>query len=209
MVEVLGCPIKDFEMPSSLTGQSIRSPLAGNERGKGHETRHDGREQPQFLLQPPEEAEAHPFAGCVEGGGSRSKLAVCVHEQRVRSIDPSAVEASVLSRWSCRLLCPDSTLVARLRARLTSAWAAWASSQAFSTSSLSAASRRPRSSFSASTFDSFSSKLRLLFSAADLSRTASVCCVRRRSILPSSHRLSVTNSDVSAPDATCSAKAAA
>jgi hypothetical protein len=77
-------------MPASLTGQSIRSPLAGNERGKGHETRHDGQEQLQFLLQPPEEAEAHPFAGCVEGGGSRTKLTVRDHEQRVRSVDPSA-----------------------------------------------------------------------------------------------------------------------
>jgi hypothetical protein len=68
---------------------------------------------------------------------------------------------------------------------------------------------RPRSSFSASAADSFSIRLRLLFSVADLSRTASVCCVRRRSVLPSSRRLSAANSVVRAPDAMCSAKAAA
>jgi hypothetical protein len=43
---------------------------------------------------------------------------------------------------------------------------------------------RPRSSFLASAADSFSIRLRLLFSATDLSRTVSVCCVRRRSVLP-------------------------
>jgi hypothetical protein len=31
-------------------GQSIRSPLTGNERGEGHETGHDGREQLQLFL---------------------------------------------------------------------------------------------------------------------------------------------------------------
>jgi hypothetical protein len=67
MVKVLGCLIKDFEMPASLMGQSIRSPLAGNERGKGLETRHDGWEQLQFLLQPPEEAEAHPSPDVSKG----------------------------------------------------------------------------------------------------------------------------------------------
>jgi hypothetical protein len=61
----------------------------------------------------------------------------------------------------------------------------------------------------ASAAASFSANLRLLFSAADLSRTASVCCVRRRSILPSSRRLSAANSEVRAPDAICSAKAVA
>jgi hypothetical protein len=55
---------------------------------------------------------------------------------------------------------------------------------------------------------SFSSKLRLLFSAADLSLTASVCCVRKRSILPSSRRLSVAKSKVSAPEGMRPAKAA-
>ena len=48
-----------------------------------------------------------------------------------------------------------------------------------------------------------------MFSAADLSLTASVCCVWRCSILPSSHRLSAENSMVSAPDAMRSAKATA
>jgi hypothetical protein len=75
--------------------------------------------------------------------------------------------------------------------------------------SLSSASRWLRSSFSASAAVSFSSRLQLLFSIADLSLTASVCCVRRRSILPSSHRLLTKNSEVSAPEAMHSAKAAA
>jgi hypothetical protein len=61
--------------------------------------------------------------------------------------------------------------------------------------------------FFSPTADSFSSKLWLLFFVADLSRTASVCCVRRRSILPSSRRLSAANSEVNAPDAMCSVKA--
>jgi hypothetical protein len=89
MVEILGCPIKDFEMATSLMGQSICIPLVGNERGEGHETGHDGREQLQLLLQPPEEAEAHLFTGFVEGGGSRTKLTVRIHEQRVCSVEPS------------------------------------------------------------------------------------------------------------------------
>ena len=67
MVEVLGYLIKDFKMPTPLTGQGIRRPLAGNERGVGHEAGRDRRERLQLLLQPPEEAEAHLFAGCVEG----------------------------------------------------------------------------------------------------------------------------------------------
>jgi hypothetical protein len=90
MVEVLGYPIKDFKMPTSLTVQGIRSPLAGNERGEGHETGHDGREQLQLLLQPSEEIEAHLFAGFVKGHGSRTELTVRLHEQCVRSIDLSA-----------------------------------------------------------------------------------------------------------------------
>ena len=61
----------------------------------------------------------------------------------------------------------------------------------------------------ASAADNFSIRLRLLFSAADLSRMTSVCCARRRSILPSSRRLSAANSEVRAPDAIRSAKAAA
>lgn len=74
---------------------------------------------------------------------------------------------------------------------------------------LSTASRRLRSYLSASAAISFSSRLRLLFSATDLSWIASVCCVRRRSILPSSRRFSAENSEVSDPDAMRSAKAAA
>jgi hypothetical protein len=88
-IEVFGYPIKDFEIPTSLTGQGICSPLAGNERGVGHETGCDGRERLQLLLQPPEEAEAHLFAGFVKRGGSRAKLMVHVHEQRMRSVDPN------------------------------------------------------------------------------------------------------------------------
>jgi hypothetical protein len=124
-------------------------------------------------------------------------------------LTPMRVEACALSSYSRRLLCPDSSSVARWRARLASAREAWASAWALSAFSFSAASRQPMSSFLASTADSFSSKLRLLFSLFDLSRTASVCCVRRRSILPSSHRLSTANSEVSAPNAICSVKAAA
>jgi hypothetical protein len=75
--------------------------------------------------------------------------------------------------------------------------------------SFSSANQRPRSSFSFSAAESFSSRLWLLFYAADLSLTASVCCVRRRSILPSSRRLSVANSEASAPEAIRSTKAAA
>jgi hypothetical protein len=77
-------------MPTSLTGQGIRNPLTGNERGVGHETGCDGRERLQLLLQPPEEAEAHLFAGFVKRGGSHAELTVHVNEQRVRSVDPSA-----------------------------------------------------------------------------------------------------------------------
>jgi hypothetical protein len=42
--------VDDLEMPAPLAGQSIHGPLAGNEGGKGHEARHDGREHPQLLL---------------------------------------------------------------------------------------------------------------------------------------------------------------
>jgi hypothetical protein len=55
------------------------------------------------------------------------------------------------------------------------------------------------SSFLAYAADSFSIRLWLLFSVADLSRTTSVCYVRRRSILPSSCRLSAANYEVRAP----------
>jgi hypothetical protein len=71
--------------------------------------------------------------------------------------------------------------------------AAWASVRAFFAPSLSSASRRLRSYFSASVAVSFLSRLRLLFFAADLSLTASICCVWRRSILPSSRHLSAAN----------------
>jgi hypothetical protein len=76
-------------------------------------------------------------------------------------------------------------------------------------SSITSASRRLGSSFSISFVVRFSRKLRLLFSAVDLSLTAFVCCVRRRSILPSSCRLSAENSEVNAPEAMRSAKVAA
>jgi hypothetical protein len=81
--------------------------------------------------------------------------------------------------------------------------------QALSASSFSATSRRPSSSFSAFAADILSIRLRLLFFAADLSCTTSVCCIRKRSIIPSSHRLSAANSKVRAPDAIRSTKAAA
>jgi hypothetical protein len=82
-------------MPTSLMGQGIHSPPAGNERGVGHETGRDGRERLQLLLQPPEEAEAHLFARFVKRGSSHAQLAVRVHEQRVRSVDLARVVASI------------------------------------------------------------------------------------------------------------------
>jgi hypothetical protein len=42
--------VEDLEMLSPLAGQSIHSPLTGDEGGKGHEARHDCREHPQLLL---------------------------------------------------------------------------------------------------------------------------------------------------------------
>jgi hypothetical protein len=65
--------------------------------------------------------------------------------------------------------------------------------RAFFAPSLSSISRRLRSYFSASAAVSFSSRLGLLFFAADLSLTASICCIWRRSILPSSRHLSAAN----------------
>jgi hypothetical protein len=47
---------------------------------------------------------------------------------------------------------------------------------------------------------------RLLFLVVDLSLTASICCVRKRSILPSSRILLETNYEVSTPEATSSTK---
>jgi hypothetical protein len=76
-------------------------------------------------------------------------------------------------------------------------------------SSITSASRRLGFSFSIFVVVRFSRKLRLLFSAVDLSLTASVCGVRRCSILPSSRCLSEENSKVNAPEAMRSAKAAA
>jgi hypothetical protein len=67
---------------------------------------------------------------------------------------------------------------------------------------LSSTNWRRRSPFSASAAANLSVSMWLLFSAADFSRTASVCCARRRST-------SAANSKVRAPDATWSAKAAA
>jgi hypothetical protein len=190
-------------------GQSICSPLASNERGKGHETGHDGREQLQFLLQPPEEAEAHLSIRCDEGGGPRTKLTVRVHEQRVCSVDPSAGGSLCFVHIAAQTPLPRLRIDGALEGKVGHGMGNLGLGAGFFVSSLSAASRRSRSSFSASAADSFSSRLRLQFSATDLSRTASVCYVRRHSILPSSCRLSTENSKVSVPDAMCSAKAAA
>jgi hypothetical protein len=52
-IEVLVRLVEDIEMPTPLSGQSIRSPLASNERRVGHENHHDRREQLQLILQPP------------------------------------------------------------------------------------------------------------------------------------------------------------
>jgi hypothetical protein len=90
MVEVFIGPIKDFEVPASLTGQGIRCSLAGDERSEEHETRHDRRKHLQLLLQLPEKAEAHLLTRCIKGGRARTKLLVRVHEQRTRSVHPCA-----------------------------------------------------------------------------------------------------------------------
>jgi hypothetical protein len=93
---------------------------------------------------------------------------------------PVWVDASVFLVWLRKLFSLDSASAARLRARLTAARAAWAYARAFFAPSLSSASRRLRSYFSIFAAVSFSSRLRLLFSTADLSQTAFVCCIRKR-----------------------------
>jgi hypothetical protein len=67
-------------MAAPLVGQSIHGPLAGDEGGEGHETRHDGREHPQLLLQPFKEAKARFLARHFEGNGPLTQLPVRVHE---------------------------------------------------------------------------------------------------------------------------------
>jgi hypothetical protein len=42
--------VEDLEMPTPLAGQSIHGTLAGDEVGKRHEARHDGRKHCQLLL---------------------------------------------------------------------------------------------------------------------------------------------------------------
>jgi hypothetical protein len=71
-------------------GQGICRSLAGNERGIGHEAGRNRRERLLLLLQPPEKAKAHLFARLVKRGSSRAELTVCIHEQRVRPLNPSA-----------------------------------------------------------------------------------------------------------------------
>jgi hypothetical protein len=145
----------------------------------------------------------------VEGGGSRTKLTVLIHEQRVCSLDPSTGGGHRFVHITAQTPLP------RLRVG-----GALEGEAGLNTGSLGLDAgffrvlpfpRKPTAEvlFLSLRRDSFSSRLQLLFSAADLSRTASVCCVRRHSILPSSCRLSAENSEVSAPDAMCSAKAAA
>jgi hypothetical protein len=87
MFDVFVRTVEDFEVPASLTGQGIHDPFTGDERSEGHETRHNRRQHLQFLLQPPEKAEAHFLTRCIKGGGTRTKLPVRVHKQWMRSID--------------------------------------------------------------------------------------------------------------------------
>jgi hypothetical protein len=75
--------VEDLVMPAPLTGQSIHDPLAGDEGGEGNETRHDGREHPQLLLQPFQKAKACFLTGHFEGSGPRTQLLVRVHELRM------------------------------------------------------------------------------------------------------------------------------
>jgi hypothetical protein len=79
--------VEDLEMPAPLAGQSIHGPLAGDEGGKGHETRRDRWEHPQLLLHPFKEAKAHFLTGRLEGSGPRTQLLVRVHELRMRPLD--------------------------------------------------------------------------------------------------------------------------
>jgi hypothetical protein len=119
------------------------------------------------------------------------------------------VEASALSTRLCRASSLASNSLASWRARLPSACASLASAYVACTSAmalfaslLSSASWRRRSALPASMAATFSDSLRLMLSAADLSRIASTCCARRFST-------SAANSTVKAPNATRSAKSAA
>ena len=79
--------VEDLEMPAPLAGQSIHGPLAGDEGGKGHETRHDRWEHPQLFLHPFKETEARFLAGRLEVNGPRTQLLVRVHELRMCLLD--------------------------------------------------------------------------------------------------------------------------
>jgi hypothetical protein len=89
-IEVLVRSVEDFEMPPSISGQSIRSPLTGNERRVGHETRHDRQERLQHILKLPQKVFPHLLPRFVKGGGLRAKVTVCILEKHVRSFNPSA-----------------------------------------------------------------------------------------------------------------------
>jgi hypothetical protein len=201
-------------VPAPHTGQGIRSPFTGNKRGKGHETRHDSREQLQFLLQPSEKVEAHLLAGRNKGGGTRTKLPVRVHEQCMCSDVPCAggglCFVQIATQAPMGQFCISSMLESEVGLGTGEVDLGTGNlGLRASPDCILLFRRRPRSSFLASTADSFSIRLQLFFFAADLSCTASVCCVRRHSILPSSCRLSAANSKVRGADAMCSAKAAA
>jgi hypothetical protein len=77
-LEVFVRSVEDFEVPTSLMGQGIHGPFAGDKGGEGHEARHNRQEHLQLLLQPPKEAEAHLLTGRFKGGGPRTKLTVRV-----------------------------------------------------------------------------------------------------------------------------------
>jgi hypothetical protein len=74
-------------VPASLVGQGIHGPFAGDERGKGHEARHNRWEHLQLLLQPSEEAEAHLLTGRIKGSSPHTKLSVRVRELCMRPVD--------------------------------------------------------------------------------------------------------------------------
>jgi hypothetical protein len=79
--------VEDLVMPAALAGQSIHGPLAGDEGGEGHETRHNGWEHQQLLLQPFKEAKARFLVGHFEGSSPCTQLPVRVHELRVRPLN--------------------------------------------------------------------------------------------------------------------------
>jgi hypothetical protein len=149
------------------------------------------------------------LAGRFEGGGPRTQLRVRALKLRMRPLDLRVRRGLGFVHTVAQAVEPRLQLLGALvdettlrPASLASACAACASTMALFASLLSSTNWRRRFPFSASAAANLSVSLWLLFSATDLSRTASVCCAQRRSS-------SAANSAVRAPDATWSAKSTA